>query len=204
MTWAGEGNGSVNTLLVMQAKASSLNASTSPQHSHKSPDVGCSLVTPALAGKKMQMLWLAGAVSVRFCEKVHLKKKKKAWNMLWFSYIPIQWVSSCPPPASPTLTLNLFKKKILIFWIVLLPELSNPPKIQPQPPTFLCDKSQMYTHIKTISQTNKLQGVFIPRERFVFHEVSAELAVVLGSHPGEMGCTKEKAGGHKPEPGRAC
>lgn len=86
---------------------------------------------------------------------------------------------------------------------MLLLELSSPPKIQPQPPTFPCDKSQMYTHIKTKNRTNKLQGVFVPRGSFVLHEVSAEFAVVLRSHRGEMERTKEKAGGHKPEHGRA-
>lgn len=100
-------------------------------------------------------------------------------------------------------TKSLYKKKPLVFWILLLLELSNPPKSQPQPPTFPCDKSQMYTHVKIKKQTNKLQGVFIPRERCVLHEVSAEL-LALPSHPGEMEHTKEKAGGHKAEHGRAC
>lgn len=92
--------------------------------------------------------------------------------MLWFSYVHIQWVSSCLTPASTTSTVNLYIP--WFFWILLLLELSNPPKIQ-----------------------------LPPRERFVLQEVSAELAVVLRSHPGEMERTKEKAGSHKPGHSRA-
>lgn len=100
---AGEGDGSVNAVLVMQA--SSLNRSTSPQHSHKSLNVGCSLITPVLMGrKKRQMLGLAREVSFKFREKLHLKKKGGGNRTCFGCHMfPFNgWVHAPPLPLLPS------------------------------------------------------------------------------------------------------
>lgn len=96
--------------------------------------------------------------------------------MLWFSYVPIKWVSSCPTPASPTPTLNFYKNPCLFgfccFWSFLVHL-----RFSHNHPLSCVTKVKCILKYKNKSQTNF--RVFHPqREVCPSWRVGPELAVV--------------------------